>query len=457
MQTFEISDNPEPTRNTVALYWDFENLHAALYERDWGGSRKYIDPRYRYSPQDALINIKAVMDLAASFGDVAINRAYNNWEQFRCYSEAFNFAGIDLIQIYPKGKGGKNGADIRLALDALEDVLRYPRLTHVIIVSGDSDFIGLAQKLKQSGLTVIGVGVQQNTNRFWAQNCDEFRDYDMLVGMMVSLGPAQSKAARKEEEGEDEPAVRPMSLDEARELTLNALRHLIAQKGVEHIPKSGLKVMMKRLDSTFDESNLGFFSFSAFLKTFADVIEEIPGPAGGQVRLRSETERAEAASAPAPEVSPLSEQNYELILNRGNVRMLPLPWWREAVRIVGEIFDGAPDKLLTSFDDLEGKLSERLKAEDHDGNPVMVHKLRGFLFALKQFQLDKENQTIRLKVTGGDPLLRYVDREIVRRIVKFAAPPVDVPKVAAVLYGDEAQNRLSEAQELVDSFTQRQP
>jgi uncharacterized LabA/DUF88 family protein len=446
---------PETSFNTVAIYWDFENLHAALYDRDWGGSRSYGDPRFRYSQQDVLVNIRAVMDFAAGFGDVAINRAYNNWQWFSRYRDALSFAGVDLIQIYPKGARAKNGADIRLALDALEDVFRYPKLTHIIIVSSDSDYISLAQKLKQSGLTVIGVGVQQATNLFWAQNCDEFRDYDTLVGMMGSAGRTQPTRARDDEEG-DEPAVKPMSLEEARELTLNALRQLIAQKGAEQVPKSSLKSMMKRMDATFDEASLGFLSFSAFLKTFSDAIEEITDDSGGQVRLRSASEQAQKSSAPTPAAPTASEQNYELILNRGNVRLLPSPWWREAVRIAGEIFKGAPEQMVFSFDDLEGELATQLDAEGLDADPVMVHKLRGFLFALWQFQLDKENHTIRLKASsGGEALLRSVEREIVRRIARFAAPPVDVAKVAAILYGDDAANRLADAQELVDSFANK--
>src|SRR5947209_5637624 len=137
----------EQSTNTIAVYWDFENLHAALYERDWGGSRSYADPHYRYTQQDRLVNVRAIMDFAAGFGDVAINRAYNNWQWFSRYRDELSLAGVDLIQIYPKGARAKNGADIRLALDVMEDMFRYPKLTHIIIVSSDSDFISLAQKL----------------------------------------------------------------------------------------------------------------------------------------------------------------------------------------------------------------------------------------------------------------------------------------------------------------------
>jgi hypothetical protein len=400
-----------------------------------------------------IVNVKAVMDYAASIGDVAVNRAYNNWQWFFRYSEAVNDAGIDLIQIYPKGKLAKNGADIRLALDVVEDVFRNPKLTHVIVVSSDSDFISLAQKLKQSGLTVIGVGVQQATNRFWAQNCDEFRYYDTLLGLAEEM--ETSTPAKGVEEEDEEPAVRPMSLDDAKALLLAALRRLTAQRGTDTVPKASLKSMMKRMDSTFDESNFGFLSFSAFLKAFPDIVEDLSDASGGQeVRLRTTEEQATAQSLPSPAAPPVAEQDYEMLLKRGSVRLLPAPWWRDAVPLVEQIFKEAPQMLLTSFDDLEGELSARLEADGLDSNPALVHKLRGFLFALWQFSLNKEEQTISLKNPDA-PLLKSVEREIVRRVAKFAAPPIDVAKVATILYGNDAPDRLEEAQRLVDNFTQK--
>ena len=446
----------ETTGNTVAVYWDFENLHAALYERDWGGSRYYFDNRY--TPQNVYVNIKAVMDYAASLGDVAINRAYNNWQWFFRYTHALNSSGIDLIQIYSKGARAKNGADIRLALDVLEDVFRYPKLTHVVIVSSDSDFISLAQKLKQSGLTVIGVGVQQATNAYWAQNCDEFRYYDTLLGLVEDAERAVPEEGRHDEhedergEEEDEATVRSMSLDDAKKLTLDALRRLIAQRGSEQVPRTSLKLMMKRMDSTFDEANLGFFSFSSFIKAFPDVVEDLTDDSGGQVRLRSAAEQAEAKIAPAQVTLGATEQDYEMVLKRGNVRLLPAPWWRRAVEIVDDIFRTAPDGELPSFDELEGELAYGLSAAGLDSSEEIAHKLRGFLFALWQFQLDKERHTIRLK-THDVSLLSSVEREIVRRIVKFAAPPIDVAQVASILYDKDAPDKTEDARQLVESIT----
>lgn len=442
----------EPPSNTVAVYWDFENLHAALFEREWMGSKSY--PDHRYTQQDALINIKAVMDYAASIGDIAINRAYNNWQWFSRYRDSLNTSGIDLIQIFPKGARAKNGADIRLALDALEDVFRYPKLTHAVIISSDSDFISLAQKLKQAGLTVIGIGVQQATNVFWAHNCDEFRYYDTLLGL---LGDAELPTlTAKGEEDDEEPAAKSMSLDDARTLLLDALRRLLAQKGAEDVPRGSLKMMMKRMDSTFDESNLGFLTFSAFIKAFPDMVEDISDDSGGRVRPRKIEERHAAVSTVATTVhGAAAEQDYDLILRRGNVRMPPAPCWREAVQVVDEIFKEAPGRQLTSFDDLEGEMVVRLDAAGLDCDEETAHKIRGFLFALWQFKLDKEKHMIGLQTSGNETLLGSVEREIVRRIVKYAAPPVDVEKVAAILYGEAAKKRRADAQQLIAGFAER--
>ena len=438
----------ESSANTVAVYWDFENLHASLYEREWAGGRNYFDNRY--SQQDALVNVKAVMDFAATIGDVAINRAYNNWQWFSRYRDALNSAGIDLIQIYPKGARAKNGADIRLALDVLEDMFRYSKLTHVIIVSSDSDFVSLAQKLKQNGLTVIGVGVHQATNLFWAQNCDEFRYYDTLLVLKEAVEREPQPGARREEE-EEEPTVRSMSLDEARRLMLDALRRLVAQKGEEEVHRGTLKTMMKRMDSTFDEANLGFLSFSAFIKAFPKLVEDLSDDSGGKVRLKKVAEHAAKKSEAAQAPPAKTEQNYELILRRGNVRMLPNPWWRAAVQEVDGIFREAPQGRVASFDDLEGELAARLTAAGLEGGPDLARKLRGFLFALRQFDLDQESRKVGLSVADGETLLRCVDREIVRRIAKFAAPPIDVTRVAEILYGGEARQKLAAARELINS------
>ena len=165
---------------SVALYWDFENLHASLCEARQEGAYSKQDNRFRV--QEPLIDIQAVVDLAASIGPIAINRAYCNWQYFSRYRDALLQNAVELIQLFPPGGAAKNGADIRLCLDAMEDIGRFPHISTLVIVSGDSDFMPLAQKVKAAGRRLIGIGTGQNTNRHWASSCSEFRFYENLAG-----------------------------------------------------------------------------------------------------------------------------------------------------------------------------------------------------------------------------------------------------------------------------------
>lgn len=150
------------------------------------------------------VNVQAVVELAASYGPIAVNRAYCNWQFFGRYRDALLQAGMELIQMFPPGQSSKNGADIRLCLDAAEDIARFPHIGTVLIVGGDSDFMPLAQKLKAAGRMLVGVGTQRSTNRHCAKSCHEFRYYESLVP------EGESKP-----EGEFDPALGVSVPDEA--------------------------------------------------------------------------------------------------------------------------------------------------------------------------------------------------------------------------------------------------
>ena len=173
---------PDKLRGSVALYWDFENLHASLYEDLHGEGSYGGKPDNRFKVQEPLVEIQAVVDMAASFGRVAIDRAYCNWQYFGRYRDALMQNGVELVQLFPPGGSGKNGADIRLCLDAMDDLGRWPHIETVIVVGGDSDYTALAQKIKAAGRTLIGVGALKTTNRHWASSCHEFRYYHALAG-----------------------------------------------------------------------------------------------------------------------------------------------------------------------------------------------------------------------------------------------------------------------------------
>ncbi|HEX8566999.1 MAG TPA: NYN domain-containing protein [Pyrinomonadaceae bacterium] len=262
----------------VACYFDFENLHAALYDLKHGESSYQTN---RWATQDAIFNLKAVMNYVAEFGEIVINRAYANWQFLSRYRDDLNDLGVDLVQLFPRGKFMKNGADIRLVLDVMEDIERFPFLTHIVINSSDSDFISLAQKVRQSGRTIIGVGVREATNGFWVKSCNEFKFYHELIEQSEALSNGQG-VGKNTCPGE--------------ELLLRALKQLIRKKGENRVFKGVLKNTMRQIDSSFDENDFGFPNFGAFLDSFSDQVKIVDFENGGYVGLSKEIFEREFAA-----------------------------------------------------------------------------------------------------------------------------------------------------------------
>lgn len=270
MSVDEISAN-----RAVAIYWDFENIHAGLVEAKYGEGA-YAKQDNRFKPQEPLVDVQAVVELAASFGPVAINRAYGNWQFFGRYRDALLQSAVELIQLFPPGAAAKNGADIKLCLDATEDIGRFGHIGTVIIVGGDSDFMPVAQKIKAAGRTLVGIGNRKNTNKHWAKSCHEFRYYDTLVEAEQAKAPEQ--ALTKE--------VAPAPADPAADMLRRAVRLLAESKGEAWVHKASVWPMMKRLDSTFDLKDYGYTTFSEMLKAMDAVVEVKKGEADHLLRVR---------------------------------------------------------------------------------------------------------------------------------------------------------------------------
>ena len=132
----------------VAVYWDFENIHISLCSLVKG---EYWYRNNMFTKQPGLIDINRIMDYISGLGQVNINKAYANWCFFHSYSFNLQSYSIDLIQMFPRGKHGKNGADIRIAIDILEDCIQQPHIDCIVLISGDSDYISIAQKIRQKG------------------------------------------------------------------------------------------------------------------------------------------------------------------------------------------------------------------------------------------------------------------------------------------------------------------
>jgi len=272
-----LSRSDREENKSVALYWDFENLHASLCEARLGEGA-YNKPDGRFKAQEPLVDVQAIVELAASFGPIAINRAYCNWQYFGRYRDALLQGAVELIQLFSPGASAKNGADIKLCLDAVEDISRFGHIGTIVIVGGDSDFMPVSQKIKAAGRTLIGVGARKSTNRHWAKSCHEFRYYENLVE-----ASAPSDGLQPELPVPTAPAEPPNA---AAEIFKRAVRLLAETQGDAWVNKGSIWHMIKRLDPTFDTKDHGYASFSAMVKALEALVEIRKGESDQVLRLR---------------------------------------------------------------------------------------------------------------------------------------------------------------------------
>lgn len=307
---------------SVAIYWDFENLHANLVDQAHGQGT-YLANRFR--PQDEVIDVETIVEYALSLGPIAINRAFANWVSFNRYKQSLLQAAIELIQVFPPGANAKNGADIKLCLDVMEDMVRFPHIGTIIVVGGDSDYMPLSYKVKAAGRTLVGIGSRRGTNQHWARSCHEFKFYEGLLAPAVPVAEAGATAEPPVEppvpavageaavapvgptppvgEQAAEPAQAAVQLEEmrtlldvaetaaaqrmaGRELVGKAIARLAQNRGETWIQKARLRPFIQRIDSTFHESSYGFSTFNEMLASMSDLVEVRRGEFDHELRLR---------------------------------------------------------------------------------------------------------------------------------------------------------------------------
>ena len=305
----------DPGGARVAVYIDFDNIVISRYDQVHGRGQFQRDKVRGFNRSDrpadadvaerlrrATVDVGAVIDFASSFGTLVLTRAYADWSApvNADYRGQLVSRAVDLVQLFPTAAYAKNGADIRLAVDAVEDMFRLPDLTHMVIVAGDSDYIPLAQRCRRLGRYVVGVGVAGSTSRSLAAACDEFVTYDGLAGLTLTdatprlAGPAAgeepeleesssapsargSRRARRAEtavadESDDLDSEDPQEV--ATRLLERALRLGQEKDDADWLHSSAVKSQMKRMDPSFSEKALGYRSFSDFVKS-RDAVAEL--------------------------------------------------------------------------------------------------------------------------------------------------------------------------------------
>ncbi len=302
----------------VAVYIDFDNMLISRYDDVHGVGSWRRDNARSHTPRVdgaddvdrrlavAEVDLGAIIDYASSFGTVGLTRAYADWSvpANAAYQRQLVDRAVDLVQLFTTS-GTKNGADIRLSIDAVDDLFQHADITHVVIVGGDSDYIALAQRCKRMGRFVVGIGVTGSISRALVAACDDFSAYKDLPNIrpVAPTAPrAAAKAATKQSPPpepvakkaaakrstakttskkaakpavEEQPAPTP---PEAAEQLATALFQRAIRVGAEKsddgwMHSSSVKSQMQRMESTFKEKSLGYSSFRAFVESHEHLVE----------------------------------------------------------------------------------------------------------------------------------------------------------------------------------------
>jgi len=235
----------QETRN-MALFCDFENVALGVQ-----------DAKYEK------FDINRVLERLLLKGSIVVKKAYCDWQRYKEFKTGMHGASFELIEIPHLRQSGKNSADIRMVVDALDLCYTKGHVDTFVIISGDSDFSPLVSKLRENAKVVIGVGVKNSTSDLLIANCDEFIFYDDLVREEET----KRRAAKKRKETSATPAGGEKQ-QEAFDLIIETLQALIAERGAgERIWGSMIKQALKRRNPGFNESYYGF-------KAFSDLLEE---------------------------------------------------------------------------------------------------------------------------------------------------------------------------------------
>jgi uncharacterized protein (TIGR00288 family) len=265
-----MASPPGSDVQNMALFCDFENV--ALGVRD-----------AKYSEFD----IRKVLERLLVKGDIVVKKAYCDWERYKDFKKGMHEAAFELIEIPHVRQSGKNSADIRMVVDALDLCYTKSHVDAFVIISGDSDFSPLVSKLRENNKTVIGVGVRSSTSDLLVGNCDEFIFYDDLVKAGEARRKAASKktdeaSARKQKEqaakkpgGQRSPAAdEPPSAEspddarrlEAIEMVVDTIEALLNEKDLDEVHASNVKNALKRRRPDFVESAFGYKAFGKILE-----------------------------------------------------------------------------------------------------------------------------------------------------------------------------------------------
>jgi len=235
----------------LALFCDFENVALGVRDANY-----------------AKFDIKRVLERLLVKGSIVVKKAYCDWERYKEFKNQMHEAAFELIEIPHARQSGKNSADIRMVVDALDLCYTKSHVDTFVIISGDSDFSPLVSKLRENAKMVIGVGVKNSTSDLLIANCDEFIFYDDLVREDERRRRSRRKpAARKPATPDTSKSPQDDKVQEAIDLIIETAEALQEERGDDDtLWGSMVKQALKRRRPEFNESYYGVRSFNKLLE-----------------------------------------------------------------------------------------------------------------------------------------------------------------------------------------------
>ena len=238
----------------MAVFCDFENVALGVRDANY-----------------AAFDIQKVLERLLLKGNIVVKKAYSDWDRYKEFKATMHEAAFELIEIPHVRQSGKNSADIRMVVDALDLCYTKLHLDTFVIISGDSDFSPLVSKLRENNKVVIGVGVKQSTSDLLTANCDEFIFYDDLVRDAEkpnrSRRKSSTKKTAKKKVSKQVTSEEEIKKQKALDLVVATVEDLFQERGeMEKVWGSMVKQTLKRRKPGFNERYHGFNTFSKLLE-----------------------------------------------------------------------------------------------------------------------------------------------------------------------------------------------
>lgn len=417
--------------NQIAVFIDFENV--ALW-----AEQEFLD-----------FELTPVMEYLQSRGPVVIKRCYGDWSRFSRYREELMNNAIDLIQIYSV-RAGKNRADIRMALDAMETAITRSQIQTFAIISGDSDFGPLVNKLREYGRYTLGIGPRAVTHPLLSRACDEFVYLEAVLNDYHEMDDLAEQSMRADNE-------------EARSLLVKALR-VHGQRGELPVLATNLKQSMLMLDPAFNETNFGYAQFKSWLDNNNDLLQlfmremqlyvapkdfSLPvdvsdmRPWQEENGVVGEAQRAFALrDNDLLSVKPPLRLQYKQIFNRLKMTVVDLSTRRDVLRDIYRELSEHPGERTT--DDLLEEICSRYEAQGLIRSKTMLRQIWQMGFRQRAFDYHGQVASVHVPVWLAEEIdseatfVHRAESGFVYAVIN-AGLEIDKSELAAILLSDPDQ------------------